>query len=98
MNRCLGFWGNGQALLSKKAQLIPVSALEPDAAVHDIEESTASQAFRIAPLENYPVAILKQVLDKTGHLGPLQLALQHCAYRLSTGERFPHDLVIDRVL
>lgn len=84
-------------LLSHERELVPITSLKLNSAVNDVEEATATQAQWIAPFENRPLSILKQVLDDTNHLRPSKLPGKHVANRIDSHDRFTNYLVIRRI-
>lgn len=90
--------GNGQSMPPKKCQAIPVSALEPNSAIDDIEEAAAPKSGRIAPFEDGPFPILEQILDDAFHFGVSELAAKHGPDRTSTSYGFLNDLVIGGIV
>jgi hypothetical protein len=46
----------------EEREFVPVATLEHDLTISDVEKAAASKPLRITPLQDGPLAILKQVL------------------------------------
>jgi hypothetical protein len=62
-----------------------------------MEEATASQAQRIAPLEDGPFTLFEDVLHDANHLGRGETGREHLSDGGSTVDRGLNYLVIDGV-
>ena len=64
-------------MLQEKGQLIPIATLENNLILLNLEKSAASQIKRIAPFQNRPLAVLKDVFDDADHFGGGKLCFKH---------------------
>lgn len=70
------FLGNGNLLQPEECQLIKVSSLERDLVVLHVEEPTAVQARRIAPLKDRPLSRFMDPLRYADYLRTLEIGFE----------------------
>jgi hypothetical protein len=85
-------------MLPNESEVVPITALEPDATFHYLEEATPAEAHRISPLEDSPVAVLEQVLDDAGHIGFRELIPEHRVNGVFASYGLLNNLVIGRIV
>lgn len=84
-----------QAVAFDKGQFIPVASLKGNLAVYDMEKSATAQAFWVAPFEDSPLAILKEVFWNANHFGHLEGGDEHLANGFAARYRAFGDLMVD---
>jgi hypothetical protein len=60
-----------------------------------VKKAASTQAKRVAPFENHPFAILKEIFDQAGHLGYGEFSRKHFSNGLTTFHRSLSDLMVD---
>ena len=61
----------------RKRKLVPVAPLKSDLVSADLEKTASPQTLRIAPFENGPFSVLKQVFDDASHLRGRKASAKH---------------------
>ena len=54
-------------MLSEERKLVPVPALKDDLAACDAKKTATAKAKRVAPFEDRPLAVFKQVFNDANH-------------------------------
>jgi hypothetical protein len=79
---------------AQKAELVPVAALKRDLVLNDVEEAATPETKGIAPLQNRPFAVLKDVLNDAYHLRCGEFCREHLLNCRATHYRSLCHLVI----
>src|SRR5215472_6291920 len=74
----------GEVVKLEERQLVPVAALEHNFPINNVKEPASAQAERIAPFENAPFAIFKDVFRNAHHFGGPEGVLEHCSNSVSS--------------
>jgi hypothetical protein len=69
-----------------------------DPAVHDVKEAAAAESVRVATLEDGPVAVFEDGLDKARDVSGRESAREHHADRIAAADGAFRDLMVDGVL
>src|SRR5262249_23641980 len=73
----------GEVVKLEERQLVPVAALEHNFPINfpinNVKEPASAQAERIAPFENAPFAIFKDVFRNAHHFGGPEGVLERCS-------------------
>ena len=80
----------------KEGELVPITPLENDAAVNHMKEAATTQSERIAPFQDCPLPIFKNVFYNANHFDPRELLDEPCADRSSPLHSAFSDLMIAR--
>lgn len=85
-------------MCAQKRELVPVAALTHDLPTDHVEEPAASEAQRVPPLEDGPLAVLKHVLHDADHPRGGEAGGEHLTNRFSPAHRGFSYLMVNRVL
>src|SRR5690554_6596375 len=70
-------------MLLQKRQFIPISSLEQNFTIYNMEEAASPQSQRVFPLQNCPLSIFKNILYNGCHIGSGKFCCKHfsdCVY------------------
>jgi len=82
----------------QEAELVPIAALEGDLIVDDVEEAAASEAERIAPFEDRPIADLEEIIGNADHACAREFDVEHLFDRGAALDGALRHLVVDCIL
>jgi hypothetical protein len=84
-----------ELVLAKEGQLVPIPALKNDFIVDDVKEAATPKSERVAPFEDGPLAVFKNVLHEATHFGRFERVGEHGQNRLAADNRRIGHLMVD---
>ena len=84
-------------MLLQKRQFIPISSLEQNFTIYNMEEAASPQSQRVFPLQNCPLSIFKNILYDTNHFSRCKFICKHFMDRRFTYHRFIRNLMVYRI-
>ena len=86
---------DGELMLAKEGQLVPIPALKNDFIVGDMKEAATPKSERVAPFKDGPLAVFEYVLHEANHFNRLERVGEHSENGFTTDNRQVSHLMVD---